>query len=146
MTPWAAAHQASLSFTISQSLLKLKVHRVRDAIHQANHFSILALRTLWIGLKLLGGVYSQWVLRQTRQTHTLLKVNKNVNFGTLFWGEGDHQLLSQSQKRCKTEKQPKRAVKPWVWRKREESSDLPDHLWSKGLRHCLLSQGFTAHS
>ena len=35
-TPWTAAHQASLSFTISQSLLKLIVHWVDDAI-QSSH-------------------------------------------------------------------------------------------------------------
>ena len=32
LTPWTAAQQASLSFTISQSLLKLNVHWVGDAI------------------------------------------------------------------------------------------------------------------
>ena len=32
VTPWTAAHQASLSFNISQSLLKLIVHWVSDAI------------------------------------------------------------------------------------------------------------------
>ena len=32
VTPWTAAHQASLSFTISRSLLKLS-YRVGDAIH-----------------------------------------------------------------------------------------------------------------
>ena len=31
-TPWTAARQASLSITNSQSLLKLNVHRVGDAI------------------------------------------------------------------------------------------------------------------
>ena len=32
VTPWTAAHQASLSFTISQSLLKLKSYLVDDSI------------------------------------------------------------------------------------------------------------------
>ena len=36
MTPWTAAHQASLSITNSQSLLKLMSHQVGDAI-QPSH-------------------------------------------------------------------------------------------------------------
>ena len=36
VTPWTAAHQASLSFTISQGLLKLNVHWASDAI-QPSH-------------------------------------------------------------------------------------------------------------
>ena len=39
MTPWAAARQASLSFTISQSLLKLNVHGVHDAIQPSHPLS-----------------------------------------------------------------------------------------------------------
>ena len=35
-TPWTAAHQASLSITNSQSLLKFNIHRVSDAI-QPSH-------------------------------------------------------------------------------------------------------------
>ena len=38
VTPWTAAHQASLSFTISWSLLKL-VHWVRDAIQPSHPLS-----------------------------------------------------------------------------------------------------------
>ena len=33
MTPWTAAHQASLSFTISQELAQTQVHWVSDATH-----------------------------------------------------------------------------------------------------------------
>ena len=39
VTPWTAAHQASLSVTNSQSLLKLYVHQVGDAIQPAHPFS-----------------------------------------------------------------------------------------------------------
>ena len=38
-TPWTAARQASLSFTISWSLLKLSVHWVGDAIQPSNPLS-----------------------------------------------------------------------------------------------------------
>ena len=39
VTPWTAACQASLSFTISRSLLKLHVHRVSDAIQPSRPLS-----------------------------------------------------------------------------------------------------------
>ena len=39
MTPWTAARQASLSFTISQSLLKTQIHRVGDAIQPSHPLS-----------------------------------------------------------------------------------------------------------
>ena len=35
VTPWTAARQASLSITSSQSLLKLNVHQVSDAIQSS---------------------------------------------------------------------------------------------------------------
>ena len=38
-TPWTAACQASLSFTLSQSLLKLNVHWVRDSIQPSHPLS-----------------------------------------------------------------------------------------------------------
>ena len=38
-TPWIATHQASLSFTISQSLLRLMAHWVDDAIQPSHHLS-----------------------------------------------------------------------------------------------------------
>ena len=42
-TPWTATFQASLSFTISGSLLKLTVHRVGDAIQPCHPLSSLLL-------------------------------------------------------------------------------------------------------
>ena len=39
MTPWTAAHQASLSITNSQSLLRLNVHQVGDAIQPSHPLS-----------------------------------------------------------------------------------------------------------
>ena len=39
VTPWTAAGQFFLFFTISQSLLKLRVHRVGDAIHPSHPLS-----------------------------------------------------------------------------------------------------------
>ena len=43
VTPWTTAYQASLSFTISQSLLKLLVHWVNDAIQPSHPLSPLLL-------------------------------------------------------------------------------------------------------
>ena len=39
VTPWTAARQASLTFTISQNLLKTHVHRVSDAIQPSHPLS-----------------------------------------------------------------------------------------------------------
>ena len=53
MTPWSAARQASLSFTISWSLLK-PMSRVRDAIQPSDLFhSLLLLSSIFPGIRVL---------------------------------------------------------------------------------------------
>ena len=58
VTPWTAAHQASLSITNSWSLLKLMSHRVGDAIQPPHPLS--SLSPLSFNLSQHQGVF-QWV-------------------------------------------------------------------------------------
>ena len=56
-TPWTAAHQASLSFTISQSLLKLKSI---ESVMPSNHLILCCLPLPTLNLSQQQGLF-QWV-------------------------------------------------------------------------------------
>ena len=61
-TPWTAAHQASLSFTISQSLLKL---RSIELIMPANHLilchSVLLLPSIFPSIRVFSNESALWI-------------------------------------------------------------------------------------
>ena len=59
MTPWAAAHQASLSITNSQSL-QTHVHQVDDAIHLTLCYPLLLLTSILPSIRVFS---SESVLR-----------------------------------------------------------------------------------
>ena len=64
VTPWTAAHQASLSFTISQSLLKLRsIESVMPSNHLILHCPLLLLPPIFPSIKVFSNesaLHIQW--------------------------------------------------------------------------------------
>ena len=83
MTPWTAAHQASLSFTISQSLLKLMFTKsVMPPNHLILYHPLLFLPSIFPSIRIF---YNEWGLRMRWPKYWSFSFSINLPMNIQGW-------------------------------------------------------------